>query len=909
MNTNDCDVLIIGAGMAGSCLARQLKLRLPELKVILIDKNEEFDYWVGESTVEMWDHYMTSVLGLGPYLERYHMQKHGLRFFFDNEEHSLPVDEMSEFGRSSYHAIPARQIDRSRFDMDMVRMNRELGVDVRLGVKVLNSSKNEKTINIDRENGHTVITSQGDFRCRWLVDSGGRNSPITRQLNLIKPNEDLVKGSYWCRYQGGKNIDDLGSDSWRARVNHTQRFTSTNHFMYRGYWIWHIAISDDIVSIGVEYDKNQVDLQFSNGDEFEAWLRTHKSMDQILDGATQLDFFGLKKISYCTEQFFSTDRWFLTGLSGSFSSVLGSSTSRVYSMTNMLLEEAIRSDLKGDGRVFEKEVRHFNIALNNVYQSTIGFLNNLDRNGSFDVWKAFFNASLALYFNSNLPSATSNFAKEISDANSHGDHCGCHWEQNSGIQLRFKIAQHADTFRDFLDQKDLFYAENKAQFCCSNDWEERADIADKIYQPRDTDKEHHIAQDVYRYVCRYYLMRMASIEHIAFNEDVFDRVYCADWRSDISLTDMFNMLKEKASHPMNDLAIGQQKTPADWFHHVATHYVEAQVLFHLNQVGVFELLDTQTPLTAEEIAAHLNLDVNYTRVLLEYVNQIDDILSIDETCHYRLSEFGQEVINRFSEIVDVTAQEGADTRKIINMFDVRVGAYGPVWSGLTSLLNGDASYGKDIRRNGKFAENGVFKISGRFWPSLTEHIDRLQLDAVVEVGLTTGLIEKLSDKPFNLTCFGIDHKAQAIENAAMRLAERNSDNSVQWLCSDVFDTNKWVDLVRNHEKGMIFSLHFHELIAKGEDQFSNLLKVLKAKIPGWYLLAFEQPLLSKVDAENISDTLWRYSQSNVLIHHLIGNGKILPKQRWIDIGYDAGCQEVSVTPCNYLGYQAFLYRF
>jgi len=28
----ECDVLIIGAGMAGSCLARQLKLRIPELE-------------------------------------------------------------------------------------------------------------------------------------------------------------------------------------------------------------------------------------------------------------------------------------------------------------------------------------------------------------------------------------------------------------------------------------------------------------------------------------------------------------------------------------------------------------------------------------------------------------------------------------------------------------------------------------------------------------------------------------------------------------------------------------------------------------------------------------------------------------------------------------------------------------
>jgi len=38
-----CDVLIIGAGMAGSCLARQLSLEQPELDVIVIDAKTEFD--------------------------------------------------------------------------------------------------------------------------------------------------------------------------------------------------------------------------------------------------------------------------------------------------------------------------------------------------------------------------------------------------------------------------------------------------------------------------------------------------------------------------------------------------------------------------------------------------------------------------------------------------------------------------------------------------------------------------------------------------------------------------------------------------------------------------------------------------------------------------------------------------
>ncbi len=33
-----CDVLIIGAGMAGACLARQLSLELPDLDVVMVEQ-------------------------------------------------------------------------------------------------------------------------------------------------------------------------------------------------------------------------------------------------------------------------------------------------------------------------------------------------------------------------------------------------------------------------------------------------------------------------------------------------------------------------------------------------------------------------------------------------------------------------------------------------------------------------------------------------------------------------------------------------------------------------------------------------------------------------------------------------------------------------------------------------------
>ncbi len=174
-----CDVLIIGAGMAGSCLARQLSLEQPELDVIVIDAKTEFDWWVGESTIEVFDDYAIRVLKLGPYLESKHITKHGPRFWFDSEQKDLRLTELSEQGRSRYTTLNRGiQIDRAIFDRDLCEINRKNGVEVLLGVRVQGQERagGDPGIEIDGQNGHLVRTSAGTIRCRHLVDAGGRSS-------------------------------------------------------------------------------------------------------------------------------------------------------------------------------------------------------------------------------------------------------------------------------------------------------------------------------------------------------------------------------------------------------------------------------------------------------------------------------------------------------------------------------------------------------------------------------------------------------------------------------------------------------------------------------------------------------------------------------------------------------------
>ena len=83
------DVVIAGGGLAGLTLARQLHLEAPRLRVLVCEKRQhpvpEAAFKVGESSVEIGAHYFKTIVDLKALLERDHLPKLGLRYFFPYE--------------------------------------------------------------------------------------------------------------------------------------------------------------------------------------------------------------------------------------------------------------------------------------------------------------------------------------------------------------------------------------------------------------------------------------------------------------------------------------------------------------------------------------------------------------------------------------------------------------------------------------------------------------------------------------------------------------------------------------------------------------------------------------------------------------------------------------------------------
>ncbi len=127
------DAVILGGGLAGLTLARQLRIEAPHIRVLVVEKRKhpvrEAAFKVGESSVEIGAHYLQVVLKLEPHLRAGQLEKLGLRYFFpqgDNRDLARRV----ELGPPMYPPVPSFQLDRGRLENHLLDELRQSGVEV-----------------------------------------------------------------------------------------------------------------------------------------------------------------------------------------------------------------------------------------------------------------------------------------------------------------------------------------------------------------------------------------------------------------------------------------------------------------------------------------------------------------------------------------------------------------------------------------------------------------------------------------------------------------------------------------------------------------------------------------------------------------------------------------------------------
>ena len=346
----DCDVAVVGGGLAGLCLALQLKGRDPGIDVVVLERNRhpvpEAAFKVGESMVEIGAHYFADILGLREHLESQQVRKFGFRFFFSDGRDDLAA--CTEIGVSKPLPTPSWQIDRGRFENFLGERARALGVRFIDGAVVQKVEVGNEGIAHSIEYRRDKATHA--IGARWLVDASGRAGVLKRTLGLAEPNDHDAHAAWW-RVEGILDVDAWGDAEWRARCDPPERWRSTSHLCGPGYWFWLIPLASGAHSLGLVCDPAAHPLDtIDTPDKAMAWLRSHQPrVARALDegGHALMDFRYLRHFSHGCTQVFSGDRWASTGEAGVFLDPFYSPGSDFIAIANTYICELIERDRAG----------------------------------------------------------------------------------------------------------------------------------------------------------------------------------------------------------------------------------------------------------------------------------------------------------------------------------------------------------------------------------------------------------------------------------------------------------------------------------------------------------------------------------------------------------------------------------
>ncbi|MBW2462223.1 MAG: FAD-dependent oxidoreductase [Deltaproteobacteria bacterium] len=236
----DADVLILGAGPAGSTVAHLLAKHGHSVRVL---EKETFPrFHVGESLLPI-DEAIFARLGFVADRDRY-LYKAGAEFLDER------TGEFAEYPFSD--ALPgtpdhAWQVDRARFDEELADLAEAAGVEIRYGVKVT-------AVDIDDDAGHggvTVTAADGEHRGRYVIDATGQDAFIARRRKLIHP----VKGfGVIAAFSHFTNLSDEVAEELAKKGN-------VKILIHDDGWAWLIPLAGKRLGFGVVSRRGGVGAQ------------------------------------------------------------------------------------------------------------------------------------------------------------------------------------------------------------------------------------------------------------------------------------------------------------------------------------------------------------------------------------------------------------------------------------------------------------------------------------------------------------------------------------------------------------------------------------------------------------------------------------------------------------------------
>ncbi|MFL6293106.1 MAG: FAD-dependent oxidoreductase [Thermoanaerobaculia bacterium] len=374
----DVDVLIVGAGLAGLTLARQLLLSRPEIEILMLDRLAEIPspkQKVGEATVQMSGYYYSRVLEMEEHLLREHFLKYNLRFYWKSERGGEVWEDLSQSYIRKISNIATYQLDRNKFEAAVLEKNRE-SPNFELVHPIT-----DLHVDLSEDGGAHSFRFQVEGRevagrAGWVVDSSGRGRFLVRKQKLDRPSP-IKHGSSFLWVEGlldPEKCTNLDRKAIRLRpersaLGHFPTFLATNHYCGEGYWFWEIPLHGK-TSLGLVFDSANVNFKdVSSAEKLVEWIcREYPLYARDLPKRKILHHSGLTSFALDNGQTISPNRWALVGEACRFTDPLYSPGGDLISTYNTLIADAI---LTGDQKELESKIRYYEPLARAIYEAYV----------------------------------------------------------------------------------------------------------------------------------------------------------------------------------------------------------------------------------------------------------------------------------------------------------------------------------------------------------------------------------------------------------------------------------------------------------------------------------------------------------------------------------------------------------
>jgi flavin-dependent dehydrogenase len=227
----ECDVLVIGGGPAGTTVAPFLVEK--GYHVVLLEKAQHPRFHIGESLLPA-NLPLFERMGIAEEVKAIGMIKPGAEFVSPTHEKRAQVFHFADaWDKSMPHAY---QVKRAEFDTILIRNAERKGVEVHENCRA-------RSVDFLPDNSAVIRAEHGDgrqteWKARFVVDASGRDTFLANRFQIKHRNPKHNSSAIYGHFAGARRHDG------QAEGNITI-------FWFEHGWFWFIPMMNDVTSVGM----------------------------------------------------------------------------------------------------------------------------------------------------------------------------------------------------------------------------------------------------------------------------------------------------------------------------------------------------------------------------------------------------------------------------------------------------------------------------------------------------------------------------------------------------------------------------------------------------------------------------------------------------------------------------------